>query len=216
MQFSFIETSIISTFVGFIVYFFTKKILIWHYKRKSKKAREYYQEKQRLDEENKGGIQNITKDRALQRLEDICDGDICKKSIMNEEENKIYYALIRILKDSYNINPQVSFKAFLKGEENTNAWRSFSDFYCDFLITSKDNRYKNTPIAIVEYHGGKHYGDTQEIQERVKKNDLTKQMICQKAKLKLFVITQKDIKKDSIYIDDKKLESYIIKIKSKL
>ena len=111
-----------------------------------------------------------------QRLKYMESGNIKTKKVMNIEENKIFYSMVKIL-NNYNINPQVSFRAFLKGEENTNSWKTFRDFYCDFLVTHKKGSKINEPIAVIEYHGAGHFGDSEEQKKKVENNDYVREKL---------------------------------------
>ena len=114
------------------------------------------------------------KDITSQRLENMDTGNISIKKIMNIEESKIFFSMLKVFKD-YNIYKQVSYKAFLDAEEDTDIWKSYRDFYSDFLITYK-------------------------------RGDNTNKLI-NKAGMQYFIIKENDIKIDSKFIDDKKLES---------
>lgn len=142
------------------------------------------------------------------RLDAMESGSIEIKKIMNMEESKIYYALIKVFKN-YNINTQVSFKAFLKAEEDTEAWKTFRDFYADFLITYRSGSKMNEPFAIIEYHGGGHYGDSEVSRRRVEDNDYIREKLFNKVGIKYFIIKGDDIKSNSKFIDDNKLYSYL-------
>lgn len=155
-------------------------------------------------------------DKVNRSIENMNNGKILSKRIMNGEESKIYYTLIKICKENYNINPQVSFKAFLQAESGTNAWHSFRDFYCDFLVTHKKGKDRNKPIAVIEYHGGGHYGDTPELKEIVRQNDFLKNEILNKVGIELFIIKESDIKVGTQYISDKMLEVFVLDLYSKV
>ena len=146
------------------------------------------------------------KDITSQRLENMDTGNISIKKIMNIEESKIFFSMLKVFKD-YNIYKQVSFKAFLDAEEDTDVWKSFRDFYCDFLITYKKGNKINEPIAVIEYDGAGHFGNTEDMKERIKNNDMIKELLINKAGMQYFIIKENDIKIDSRFIDDKKLES---------
>ena len=145
-------------------------------------------------------------------LEYMSDGKIRVKRIMNKEENQIYYTILKIFKNNYNVNTQVSFKAFLDSEEGTKSWLSFRDFYCDFLLTYKTGENYHKPAAVIEYHGGGHYGDSAESKSRVMENDFIKNEVLNKVGIKIFIIKEDDIKNDKRYIDNKKLEEFLINI----
>ena len=117
-------------------------------------------------------------------LEYLADGEISIKRIMNKEENQIYYTILKIFKNSYNVNTQVSFKAFLNAEYGTKSWLSFRDFYCDFLLTYKIGENYHKPAAVIEYHGGGHYGDSIESKNRVIENDCIKNEVLNKVGIK--------------------------------
>ena len=143
-----------------------------------------------------------------QRLKYIESGNIKTKKVMNIEENKIFYSMVKIL-NNYNINPQVSFRAFLKGEEDTETWKTFRDFYCDFLVTYKRGSKINEPVAVIEYHGGGHFGDTENQKKKVENNDYVREKLFNKIGLKYFIIKDYEIKMKSGLIDEEKLNSFL-------
>ena len=143
-----------------------------------------------------------------QRLKYIESGNIKTKKVMNIEENKIFYSMVKIL-NNYNINPQVSFRAFLKGEEDTETWKTFRDFYCDFLVTYKRGSKINEPVAVIEYHGGGHFGDTENQKKKVENNDYVREKLFNKIGLKYFIIKEYDIKMKSGLIDEEKLNLFL-------
>ena len=145
------------------------------------------------------------------RLENMNAGNISIKKIMNIEETKIFFLMLKIFRD-YNIYKQVSFKAFLDAEENTDVWKTFRDFYCDFLITHKKGNKINEPIAVIEYDGAGHFGNNEYIKEKIKNNDFIKEKLIQRAGMQYFIIKEEDIKTNNKFIDDKKLEDYLNKI----
>ncbi|MEI0567810.1 DUF2726 domain-containing protein [Brachyspira pulli] len=155
------------------------------------------------------------KDITTQRLENMDTGNISIKKIMNIEESKIFFSMLKVFKD-YNIYKQVSYKAFLDAEEDTNIWKSYRDFYSDFLITYKRGDNTNKPIAIIEYDGAGHYGHTEEMKERIKNNDLVKEQLIKKAGMKYFIIKEEDIKTNSKFIDENKLEACLYNIVNSL
>ena len=142
------------------------------------------------------------------RLKYMDSGNIKTKRVMNIEETKIFYSMVKILND-YSVNPQVSFRAFLKGEEDTDAWKTFRDFYCDFLITHKRGSKMNEPIAVIEYHGGGHFGDTEKQKEKVTNNDMIREKLFNKIGLKYLIIKDSDIKMKAGLIDEEKLNSFL-------
>ncbi|AEM22946.1 hypothetical protein Bint_2340 [Brachyspira intermedia PWS/A] len=143
-----------------------------------------------------------------QRLKYIESGNIKTKKVMNIEENKIFYSMVKIL-NNYNINPQVSFRAFLKGEEDTETWKTFRDFYCDFLVTYKKGSKINEPVAVIEYHGGGHFGDTENQKKKVENNDYVREKLFNKIGLKYFIIKDYDIKMKSGLIEEEKLNLFL-------
>ena len=145
------------------------------------------------------------------RLENMNAGNISIKKVMNIEETKIFFSMLKIFRD-YNIYKQVSFKAFLDAEENTDVWKTFRDFYCDFLITHKKGNKINEPIAVIEYDGAGHFGNNEYIKEKIKNNDFIKEKLIQRAGMQYFIIKEEDIKTNNKFIDDKKLEDYLNKI----
>ncbi|WP_300365540.1 DUF2726 domain-containing protein [Brachyspira sp.] len=176
-----------------------------------KKRKYYYKNYNKYKKYNK----EIKKDITEQRLENMNNGEISIKKIMNIEETKIFYSILKVFKD-YNIYKQVSFKAFLDAEENTEVWKTFRDFYCDFLITHKRGDKINEPIAVIEYNGAGHFGNTADMKEKIKNNDLIKEKLINKSGMKYFIIKEEDIKTTSKFIDDKKLEEYLYNIESNL
>lgn len=151
-------------------------------------------------------------DKVEKSLKYMSDGKIKVKRIMNKEENQIYYTILKIFKYNYNINAQVSFKAFLDAEYGTKSWLSFRDFYCDFLLTYKVGENYHKPAAVIEYHGGGHYGDSAESKSRVIENDCIKNEVLDKVGIKIFIIQEDDIKSDNKYINNKKLEEFLTNI----
>lgn len=167
--------------------------------------KEYYHRKKRYYKKYKKTEEERIQSLSEQRLSNMETGNISIKKIMNIEETKIFYSILNIFKD-YNIYKQVSFKAFLDAEEDTEIWKSFRDFYCDFLITYKKGNKINEPIAVIEYDGAGHFGHTEDMKERIKNNDMIKEILIDKAGMRYFIIKENDIKTDSKFIDDKKLE----------
>lgn len=195
--------SIIVLFI-IVVYFISKSSKYVDYGRK----RRFYK--------NKWNNQYNKQSKVERSLEYMADGKIRVKRIMNKEENQIYYTILKIFKNSYNINTQVSFKAFLYAEYGTKSWLSFRDFYCDFLLTYKIGEDYHKPAAVIEYHGGGHYGDSAESKNRVIENDYIKNEVLNKVGIKIFIIKEEDIKNDKRYIDNKKLEELLISIYSQI
>ncbi|MEI0476884.1 DUF2726 domain-containing protein [Brachyspira pulli] len=186
-----------------IIFFFSlKKTYSTKESNTNENKTDNYEEPKEHEEQNKEEfkINAITE----QRLKYMDTGSIKTKRVLNIEETRIFYSMVKILND-YNVNPQVSFRAFLKGEEDTDAWKTFRDFYCDFLITYKRGSKMNEPAAVIEYHGGGHFGDTEEQREKVKNNDMIREKLFNKIGLKYFIIRDSDIKMDSGLIDEEKL-----------
>ncbi|MDA0055398.1 DUF2726 domain-containing protein [Brachyspira hyodysenteriae] len=188
-------TIIVLVLILFSILFLLSKS---NYKQGYYRRDKYYKRHKKTEEER---IQDITE----QRLSNMETGNIAIKKIINIEETKIFYSILNIFKD-YNIYKQVSFKAFLDAEEDTEIWKSFRDFYCDFLITYKKGNKINEPIAVIEYDGAGHFGHTEDMKERIKNNDMIKEILIDKAGMRYFIIKENDIKTDSKFIDDKKLE----------
>ncbi len=67
----------------------------------------------------------------------------------------------------------------------------------------------NEPIAVIEYHGGGHFGDTEQQREKVKNNDMIREKLFNKIGLKYFVIKDEDIKMKAGLIDEEKLISFL-------
>ena len=165
---------------------------------------------------NKWNNQYNKQSKIERNLEYMYDGKIRVKRIMNKEENQIYYTILKIFKNNYNVNTQVSFKAFLDAEYGTKSWLSFRDFYCDFLLTYKVGEDYHKPAAVIEYHGGGHYGDSEESKSRVMQNDFIKNAVLSRVGIKIFIIKEEDIKNDKRYIDNKKLEELLVSIYSQI
>ncbi len=165
---------------------------------------------------NKWNNQYNKQSKIERSLEYMYDGKIRVKRIMNKEENQIYYTILKIFKNNYNVNTQVSFKAFLDAEYGTKSWLSFRDFYCDFLLTYKIGEDYHKPAAVIEYHGGGHYGDSEESKSRVMQNDFIKNAVLSRVGINIFIIKEDDIKNDKKYIDNKKLEEFLISIYSQI
>lgn len=186
-------------------------IFIFFLKRRdSNYYREYRNYNKRYNNYNKK-YEYQRKDITEQRLHDMETGNISTKKIMNIEETKIFYSMVKAFKD-YNVHPQVSFKAFLKSDEDSYAWRTFRDFYCDYLITYKRGNKINEPVAVIEYHGKGHFGDTETLKEKVKNNDMVREKLFNKMGLKYFIIKDDDIKINSKFIDETKLDAYLCDI----
>lgn len=75
---------------------FLWKLLFGNYKSNYKKRYNKYKNQNKIEK----------------NIKYMSDGEIKIKRIMNKEENQIYYTILKIFKNSYNINTQVSFKAF--------------------------------------------------------------------------------------------------------
>ncbi|MBQ9682359.1 MAG: DUF2726 domain-containing protein [Neisseriaceae bacterium] len=155
------------------------------------------------------------------------DDEISYKDYMNSDELTIYYSLISVCNDyfkdyKYIISPQVSMKAFVKGDQESESWKAYSSFVVDFLIGIKKYsgnpaKLKAYPYAVIEYHGHGHYfleKDSVEEQKRkkltVSRNDFLKEKCLTKVGIPLKVI-----KYDEIYDDDKKLNRDKLKQKIK-
>ena len=175
-----------------------------------------YGKRRRFYKYNKWNNQYSKQSKIERNLEYMYDGKIKVKRIMNKEENQIYYTILKIFKNSYNVNTQVSFKAFLDAEYGTKSWLSFRDFYCDFLLTYKIGEDYHKPAAVIEYHGGGHYGDSEESKSRVMQNDFIKNAVLSRVGINIFIIKEDDIKNDKKYIDNKKLEEFLINIYSQM
>ena len=175
-----------------------------------------YGKRRRFYKYNKWNNQYSKQSKIERNLEYMYDGKIRVKRIMNKEENQIYYTILKIFKNSYNVNTQVSFKSFLDAEYGTKSWLSFRDFYCDFLLTYKIGEDYHKPAAVIEYHGGGHYGDSEESKSRVMENDFIKNEVLNKVGINIFIIKENDIKNDKKYIDNKKLEEFLINIYSQM
>lgn len=186
-------------------------ILFTKNKKTSEYSKEEYNNENNEIENNKSSVNNNEDEYKLnaiteQRLKYMESGSIKTKKVMNIEETKIFYSMVKAF-NNYNVNPQVSFRAFLKGEENTDSWKTFRDFYCDFLITYKNGSKMHEPAAVIEYHGGGHFGDTDKKIKRVSDNDMIREKLFNKIGLKYFILKDYDIKMKSGLIDEEKLNA---------
>ena len=198
-----------------LIFIVVSFIIVVYFISKSSKYKGYGKKK-RFYKYNKWNNQYNKQSKVERNLEYMADGKIRIKRIMNKEENQIYYTILKIFKNSYNVNTQVSFKAFLDAEYGTKSWLSFRDFYCDFLLTYKIGENYHKPAAVIEYHGGGHYGDSAESKSRVMENDFIKNEVLNKVGINIFIIKEDDIKNDKKYIDNKKLEEFLINIYSQM
>ena len=191
--------------ISAVLFILIPAIFIFIFRKKRKTIYEEYESDTDNIENNKSNTSNKITEQRLKYME---SGSIKTKKVMNIEETKIFYSMVKIFND-YNVNPQVSFRAFLKGEEDTDSWKTFRDFYCDFLITHRKGSKMNEPIAVIEYHGGGHFGDNEKKAERVKDNDMIREKLFNKIGLKYFIIKDDDIKMKSGLIDTEKLNEYL-------
>ena len=198
-----------------LIFIVVSFIIVVYFISKSSKYKGYGKKK-RFYKYNKWNNQYNKQSKVERNLEYMADGKIRIKRIMNKEENQIYYTVLKIFKNNYNVNTQVSFKAFLDAEYGTKSWLSFRDFYCDFLLTYKIGENYHKPAAVIEYHGGGHYGDSEESKSRVMQNDFIKNEVLNKVGINIFIIKEDDIKNDKKYIDNKKLEEFLINIYSQM
>ena len=198
-----------------LIFIVVSFIIVVYFISKSSKYKGYGKKK-RFYKYNKWNNQYNKQSKVERNLEYMADGKIRIKRIMNKEENQIYYTVLKIFKNNYNVNTQVSFKAFLDAEYGTKSWLSFRDFYCDFLLTYKIGENYHKPAAVIEYHGGGHYGDSAESKSRVMENDFIKNEVLNKVGINIFIIKEDDIKNDKKYIDNKKLEEFLINIYSQM
>ncbi|TXJ31510.1 hypothetical protein EPJ69_07700 [Brachyspira aalborgi] len=116
--------SIIVLFI-IVVYFISKSSKYVGYGRK----RRFYK--------NKWNNQYNKQSKVERSLEYMADGKIRVKRIMNKEENQIYYTILKIFKNSYNINTQVSFKAFLDANMEQNLGFHLEIFIATFFLHIK-------------------------------------------------------------------------------
>ena len=93
---------------------FLWKLLFGNYKSNYKKS--FYPYKKRYN-------QHKNQNKIEKNIKYMKDGEIRIKRIMNKEENQIYYTILKIFKNNYNINTQVSFKAFLDAEYGTKSFK---------------------------------------------------------------------------------------------
>ena len=198
-----------------LIFIVVSFIIVVYFISKSSKYKGYGKKK-RFYKYNKWNNQYNKQSKVERNLEYMADGKIRIKRIMNKEENQIYYTVLKIFKNNYNVNTQVSFKAFLDAEYGTKSWLSFRDFYCDFLLTYKIGENYHKPAAVIEYHGGGHYGDSAESKSRVMENDFIKNEVLSRVGINIFIIKEDDIKNDKKYIDNKKLEEFLINIYSQM
>ncbi|WP_169763923.1 DUF2726 domain-containing protein [Campylobacter mucosalis] len=111
-----------------------------------------------------------------------------KKNLLNQEEIKVYGALIKAISELkisglVNINSQVNLSAFISSDDV--AYRDFNKLSVDFLITSKKTA---EPLLVIEYYGGGHYGENEDEALKVENRDLVKLSIFTKAGLPFKII----------------------------
>ena len=91
------------------------------------------------------------------------------KNLLNHTEKLIYWKLVRFLKKSYCVNPQVSLGEILICEDEL-GYRAINSKRSDFVITDRQFR----PIAIIEYQGSGHYQSNSENRDATKRHALTR------------------------------------------
>lgn len=192
---------------------FYKNKLSQIYERSKQKAVELTKEElENLAEEEKNKIFN-------EKLELFNESDLNSKSLLNFEEYKIYCEIThnRDITSNFIISPQVSMRSFIKQQnENSEIWKVYSNFYVDFLL-SKRNKMDTTPLCVIEYNGGGHFGfdnDQNKILQ-IKRNDYLKLRSLYKSNILFFIINEKQIKTlDEKYykFDSEKAKSLISKI----
>ncbi|ASM40111.1 DUF2726 domain-containing protein [Campylobacter sp. RM12327] len=114
-----------------------------------------------------------------------------KKSLLNQEEIKVYSALIKAINELgisglVNINSQVNLSAFISSDI---AYPDFNKLSVDFLITSKKTA---EPLLVIEYYGGGHYGNEEEAL-KVENRDLIKLSIFAKVELPFKIICNSEL-----------------------
>ncbi|PZT48403.1 hypothetical protein B6S12_04215 [Helicobacter valdiviensis] len=196
----------------FVVYKVARLLERHSYEQKRQRSREYWEQKEQKEQQQRAKPEY----KFSERLEYISSDTIKPKKLMNKDEYIIYYELCNVFKEEYMVSPQVSYKAFLSAKSE--AWKGFGDFYCDFLITHKKGLARGKPVCVIEYHGGGHYGFSNETKQRVQYNDDLKQILFGKiTSMVLFVIKEEDIKsKNFERIDEGKLKACIANIQKML
>ena len=119
------------------------------------------------------------------------------KPLLNKEEQKIFGALLKLIKDknrSLSVNPQVSFNSFVKYDNrDKDAFRVASALSVDFLLSEKSYNGTMKPIAVIEYHGGGHYPQDSKLNLRTLDNDRTKKYLCERMNILFVVLDESDI-----------------------
>lgn len=133
-----------------------------------------------------------------------------KRNLLNGEEKQIFGTLIKLSQEQNSdlklkIHPQVSLNSFINYENNGEDYKAGYGLSVDFLIT-----LQNSPLAVIEYHGGGHYPTDENKKAKVIDNDGTKMHICNHAGILFQVIEESEIKdKKGIKIDPEKLRSLL-------
>ena len=91
-----------------------------------------------------------------------------KQYLLNKSEKKVYWLLVKYLKQKYCVNPQASLGEILRCE-NEIGYRAINSKRSDFIITDKSFN----PLAVIEYQGSGHYQSNYEVRDKIKSNALS-------------------------------------------
>ncbi len=104
--------------------------------------------------------------------------------ILNYSERKLYWKLINQCSKNKNgiVFAQVSLGEILQHKDYS-VYKDVNSKRCDFCITDRNFN----PVAVIEYHGEGHYGETSNLRDTVKRNAV------ESAGLLYFAITPNNI-----------------------
>ena len=113
-----------------------------------------------------------SRDAVLQRFQ--------RAALMNRSETRIFYQLRKALPSGWTVMTQVSYGAFLR-HPVFKIYRSVMSKRADFVVL---DRYLNV-AAVLEYHGGGHYGRGFTKRIKISRSDRIKRRACAQAGIPL-------------------------------
>lgn len=131
-----------------------------------------------------------------QQLAVVRNGRYYRKSILNSEETKLYWALVhRIKGKSLVVLPQVSLGEVL-GSESKDEFLAINSKRCDFCIVDQKTF---RPLLAIEYYGaGRNYSSNSANNEV---RDMIKQSALEIAGVTYLVVRPEDLKDIEAFID---------------
>lgn len=90
------------------------------------------------------------------------------RNLLNKSEIDAYWTLVKLLRNQFYVNPQVSLGEILSCE-NTMGYRAINSKRADFVLTDKNFK----PVAVIELQGSGHYQGEHEIRDSIKFNALS-------------------------------------------